>query len=87
MTLYHEAASFIDPQSQQDRVGGSLKSRIYGNANLKHNPTHIYALISETSKCSAVLSSVIETAGLLEHEKKVCKRPLYSEAYRVDIDF
>ena len=87
MTRYHEAASFLDPQSQQSKVGGSLKSRIYGNDELKHNPAHIYALISETSKWSALLSSAIEIAGLLQHDQKVCKCPPQSEAHRVDIDF
>lgn len=68
MSLYYEAASILQ---NQDNVGGSLTSRIYGKKGLKSKPTAIYALVSESTKWSAVLKDVVENSGILKLEKKV----------------
>ncbi|KAF2673160.1 putative NOL1/NOP2/sun domain protein [Microthyrium microscopicum] len=68
MSLYYDAVAVI---SNEERVGGSLKSRIYANKSSKHAPAQIYALVSETTKWSAVLKEVIEKAGILKIEKKL----------------
>ncbi len=68
MALYNEAASVLTTPSDG---GGSLKSRIYNSKDLKSNPAHLFALISEASKWSAVLKEVIEKSGILSLERKV----------------
>jgi len=68
MALYHEAAHLLTTASDS---GGSLKSRIYKSTDLKSNPSHLFALISEASKWSSVLKEVIEKSGLLPLERKV----------------
>lgn len=68
MSLYYEAAAVL---ANPNNTGGSLKSRIYKQKNLKSPATQIVALITETSKWSAVLKDVIEKSGLLGEEKKV----------------
>ncbi|KAI9838052.1 MAG: hypothetical protein M1819_006206 [Sarea resinae] len=72
MSLYYEAASILEAPKD---AGGSLKSRIYNNNNndkkFKSTPAHLYALISETTKWSAVLSDVIEKAQILDLERKL----------------
>lgn len=68
MSLYYEAADVL---ANPDKVGGSLKSRIYKNKESKTSPAQIFALISEASKWSPVLKDVIERCGLLAEEKKV----------------
>jgi putative methyltransferase len=68
MSLYFEAASAI---TNKEKVGGSLKSRIYGNKTSKHPPAQVYALVSEATKWSSILTEVIEKSGLLKVEKKV----------------
>lgn len=68
MSLYYEAASILQ---NQDNVGGSLTSRIYGKKGLKSKPTAIYALVSESTKWSAVLKDVVENSGILKLEKKL----------------
>ena len=74
MSLYYEAANILASSSQQ----GSLKSKVFGSRNLKCQPKQIYALVSETSKWSNVLSEVVEKAQLLQHERKVAARLLDS---------
>lgn len=69
MSLYYEAAAVL---ANPDRAGGSLKSRIYKQKDLKSSPAQIVALVTEASKWSAVLKEVIEQSGLLAEEKKVC---------------
>ena len=69
MSLYYEAASVL---ANTSKAGGSLKSRIYNNKELKTTPAQLFALISEASKWSLVLKRVIETCGLLGAERKVC---------------
>lgn len=68
MSLYLEAASVVE---NPDRVGGSLKSRIYGNKSAKTTPAQIYALVTESTKWSPILKEVVEKSRLLEYEKKV----------------
>ncbi|EXJ83553.1 hypothetical protein A1O1_07176 [Capronia coronata CBS 617.96] len=68
MSLYYDAAAVLTT----DALGGSLKSRIYGNKlDLKSKPTHLYALISETAKFDLFLKEVIDNAGILSHEVKL----------------
>jgi putative methyltransferase len=71
MSLYQEAASAIQ---NSEGVGGSLKSRIYGNKKTKNTPPQIYALLSQTIKWSPILKPVIEVSGLLTAERKVSRR-------------
>lgn len=75
MSLYYEAAQLLTTASDGR---GSFKSRIYNSTNLKSNPAHLFALISEASKWSPVLKEVIEKSGLLPLERKV--RPMVQSA-------
>ncbi|KAK3302222.1 S-adenosyl-L-methionine-dependent methyltransferase [Chaetomium strumarium] len=68
MSLYHETASILTSPSTH---GGSLKSRIYGNKDLKSPPAQVYALAFESSKWSAVLKEVVENSQLLQTERKL----------------
>ncbi|KAK3295872.1 S-adenosyl-L-methionine-dependent methyltransferase [Chaetomium fimeti] len=68
MSLYHETAGIVTGPSTH---GGSLKSRIYGNKDLKSPPAQIYALAFESSKWSAVLKEVVENSQLLQKERKI----------------
>jgi putative methyltransferase len=68
MSLYYEAAAVL---ANTDNTGGSLKSRIYRQKDLKSKPAQLFALITEASKWSPVLKDVIEKTGLLGEEKKV----------------
>jgi 25S rRNA (cytosine2278-C5)-methyltransferase len=68
MSLYYEAAAII---SNEDKVGGSLKNRIFNNKGLKSAPAQVFALITEASKWSVVLKDVIKKSGVLKEEKKV----------------
>jgi putative methyltransferase len=72
MSLYYEAAAVL---ANSDNVGGSLKSRIYRQKDLKSKPAQLFALITEASKWSPVLKLVIEEIGLLREERKVCAYP------------
>jgi len=69
MSLYHEAALILSGSSSQ---GGSLKSRVFNNKELKSPAAQVYALALESSKWSAVLKEVVENAQLLQSERKVC---------------
>jgi putative methyltransferase len=68
MSLYYEAADVLTAPAN---AGGSLKSRIFGNKNVKSQPAQIYALVIETCKWSSILKEVIERAALLSSERKV----------------
>jgi 25S rRNA (cytosine2278-C5)-methyltransferase len=70
MSLYHEAADVL---SAPTNIGGSLKSRIFSNKDLKSQPAQIYALAIETCKWSPILKEVIEHADILRLERKVCR--------------
>lgn len=68
MSLYYEAAAIL---ANEDRTGGSLKSRIFKKKYLKNSPGQLFALIAEASKWSPVLKGVIEKTALLAEERKV----------------
>ncbi|KAF1998418.1 S-adenosyl-L-methionine-dependent methyltransferase [Amniculicola lignicola CBS 123094] len=68
MSLYYEAAAVL---ANADKVGGSLKSRLYKQKDLKSSPAQIFALVAESSKWSIVLRDVVEKSGLLTEEKKL----------------
>lgn len=70
MSLYYEAASVL---ANSENAGGSLKSRLYRQKDLKSSPAQLFALISEASKWSLVLKDVVEKCGLLREEKKVSR--------------
>jgi hypothetical protein len=76
MSLYYEAAAIL---SNPDKVGGSLKSRIFGKKDLKSSPANVFALVMETTKWSAVLKEVVEKSGLLREERKVFSRKTLAE--------
>ncbi|KAJ4415419.1 hypothetical protein N0V82_007358 [Gnomoniopsis sp. IMI 355080] len=68
MSLYHETASVLDADASE---GGNLRSRIFNRKDLKSPPTQVYALALETCKWSLVLSEIIDSSQLLQHEKKL----------------
>ena len=71
MSLYHEAAEFLQPSPSE---GGSLKARVFRRRDLKtlkSPPNQLYALVLETAKWSGVLKEVVERAEILRHERKV----------------
>jgi putative methyltransferase len=68
MSLYYEASSVL---ANEEKKGGSLKSRVYGSKNLKNPPAKVYALLAESLKWSPVLKEVIERSELLKIERKV----------------
>lgn len=69
MALYFDAVTILTADAEQ----GSLKSRVYGsNATLKSKPAQVFALITETAKYDTFLAEVIDNAGLLAQEPKVC---------------
>lgn len=69
MSLYFDAANVLSADAS---AGGSFKSRVYNNSNLKSSPAQVYALIAETSKWDTVLKEVVDNAGILATEPKVC---------------
>ena len=68
MSLYYDAAPLLLPNSNQ---AGSLKSRVFNSKGHKSSPKQIFALVSEASKWSPVLSEIIERSQLLQLERKV----------------
>lgn len=68
MSLYFEASALIE---NTDPSAGSLKSRVFGNKKLKSPPGALFALVTEATKWSQVLSEVIDKSGLLAIERKV----------------
>lgn len=85
MSLYHEAATVLTGSGSgsgsgsnihggppPQPPGGSFKSRVFGNKDLKSPPAQVYALALETCKWSSVLKEVVENSGLLAAERKVC---------------
>lgn len=80
MSLYYEAAALL---ANSDNAGGSLKSRIYRNKDLKTSPAQLFALISEASKWSLVLKDVIERCELLAKERKVNSTYMLSSRTRL----
>jgi hypothetical protein len=83
MSLYYEAAAIL---ANADKVGGSLKSRIFSKKDLKSTPGQLFALIAESSKWSVVLKDVMEKTKLLAEERKVSllrDTPFFSTAAHV----
>ncbi|KAL8776639.1 MAG: hypothetical protein Q9213_008190 [Squamulea squamosa] len=68
MSLYYDAAKFLEPFKSQD---GSLQSRVFGTKDLKSSPKQVYAVVAEASKWSLILAEVIEKSQLLQHERKL----------------
>lgn len=68
MSLYHDAAPLLLRSPDQT---GSLKSRLFNAKDLKSTPKQVFALVSEASKWSPILSEVIEKSQLLQLERKV----------------
>jgi hypothetical protein len=68
MSLYTEAAAAIE---NAEKIGGSLKSRVYANKNSKNQASQLYALAIEAIKWSPILKEVIDKSQILDHEKKV----------------
>lgn len=69
MSLYYDAVAVLTAPSS---TGGSFKSRIYNSRSLKASPAQLYALIIEASKWDILLKEVIEAAGIIKLEPKVC---------------
>ncbi|KAI2609142.1 S-adenosyl-L-methionine-dependent methyltransferase [Hypoxylon sp. NC1633] len=69
MSLYHEAADVLS--ATPSTTGGNLKTRVFGNKDLKSPPQQVYALALETCKWSTVLKDVIDNSELLRHERKL----------------
>ena len=70
MSLYYETAKHIINTDRGNGVG-SLKTRIFGQKDTKCPPKQIFALATEATRWSEVLSEVIEKTQLLQHERKV----------------
>ena len=68
MSLYYEAAKVLEDVADGTK---SLKQRVYNDKSLKSAPGAVFALVSETSKWSPILSDVIDESGLLGLERKV----------------
>ena len=68
MSLYYEAAPLMVPAAGS---GTSIKHRIFNSKGLESPPKQVYALVTEASKWSPVLSEVIEKSQLLKLERKV----------------
>ncbi|KAG0646866.1 rRNA m(5)C methyltransferase 1 [Hyphodiscus hymeniophilus] len=68
MSLYYEAAEVLVAPTN---TGGSLKSRIFSNKDLKSPAAQVYALAIETCKWSPILKEVIEFADIRRLERKL----------------
>lgn len=68
MSLYHEAASIVDTAQKS---GGSLKSLVFGKKTWKTDAKTLFALTTEATKWSQVLSEVVERSGILKIEKQL----------------
>ena len=66
MSLYYETAPLLSPGQT-----GSIKSRVFSAKSLKAPPTQVFALVTEASKWSEILTEVIEKSALLQYERKV----------------
>lgn len=73
MSLYYETANILQ---NEGRNGGSLRSRVYSNKQLKSPPVSVYALAVKAMQWADVLKEVVERSGVLGIERKVCKAPL-----------
>ena len=73
MSLYYDAATIL---GNPDSVSGSLKSGVFSAKTLKSPPKQVFALISEATKWSSVLTEVIDKSQLLHLERKVRQPPI-----------
>jgi hypothetical protein len=69
MSLYYEAAQVLEVAKKN---GGSIKSHVFSNKTWKSNSKSLFALSTEASKWSEILSEVIERSDVLGVEKQVC---------------
>lgn len=68
MSLYYEASDIINKGIGSQ---SALKHAVYNNKKLKSSPATLFALVSEATKWSEVLSEVIKKSALLNTERKV----------------
>ena len=68
MSLYYDAAPLLLFNPDQ---ASSLKSRVFNSKDHKSSPKQIFALVSEASKWSSIISEIIEESRLLQLERKV----------------
>ncbi|PSK51759.1 25S rRNA (cytosine-C(5))-methyltransferase rcm1 [Elsinoe australis] len=68
MSLYFEAAKVLDEIKDKP---ASLKDRVYKDKTLRSSPGTVFALISEATKWSEVLSEVIDKSQVLSLERKL----------------
>ncbi|KAG8629919.1 hypothetical protein KVT40_001538 [Elsinoe batatas] len=68
MSLYFEAAKILEDISEKHI---SLKERVFKDKELKSSPATVFALVSEASKWSDILSEVIERSQVLSLERKL----------------
>jgi hypothetical protein len=72
MALYYDAAALLSSQSSSR---GSLKFRVYdSNAIIKSSRPLLYGLVTECARWDVVLSEVIDNAGIINQEPKVCDK-------------
>ena len=74
MSLYHEAAQVLESIRKN---GGSIKSNVFVKKTWKSDPKALFALTTEASKWSEILSEVIEHSGILKAEKQVSLLKIY----------
>ena len=67
MSLYYDAAPLL---TSSNELEGSLKSRVFTSKDIKSSPKQVYALVSEASKWSSILTEVIEKSQLLQYERQ-----------------
>lgn len=68
MSLYHEAATILEAARKR---GESIKSLVYSKKGWRSDPKTLYALSTEATKWSEVLSEVIERSGILTVERQL----------------
>ena len=68
MSLYYDAVNILVRPAGSDE---SLATTVHRAPNLKTKAGQVYALVSEATKWSSVLSGIIERTEILKHEKKV----------------
>lgn len=71
MSLYHEASQVLESIRKH---GGSIKSHVFSKKSWKSDPKTLFALTTEASKWSDILTEVIEKSGILKTEKQVPPR-------------
>lgn len=68
MSLYYDAVNFLVRPAGSDE---SLATILHRASSAKTKASQVYALVSEATKWSSVLSGIIEQTEILKHEKKV----------------